>query len=242
MKLEGKVALVTGAGRRIGASIARALAARGAAVAVHHLTAEVEARALAADIEAAGGRAVALRADLTQASEVDALVRTTVEQLGGLDILINNASTFARVPFLETTEADWDRALDTNLKSAFLCCRAAAPHLLARGGGKIVSLADVAGVRPWAEYIPYSVAKAGVVALTVGLAKALAPIVQVNAIAPGVVLGEGFPEDVVKRQLARVPLKREGSPADVVGAVLYFMDADYVTGVCLPVDGGRLAT
>ncbi len=241
MDLEGKVALVTGAARRVGAEIARALARRGVAVAVHYRSSEGDARALVAEIQAAGGRAVALRADVTRAADVDALVAGTEEALGGLDLLVNNAGRFVRTPFPRVTESEWDASVDANLKGPFLCCRAAAPGMIARGGGKIVNIADVAGVRPWAEYVPYSVAKAGLIALTIGLAKELAPTVLVNAVAPGAVLLEGLSEDIARRQIARVPLRRAGAPEDVAAAVVYLAENDYVTGVCLPVDGGRLA-
>lgn len=242
MEIRGKVALVTGAGGvRLGRAIALALGSRGAAVAVHYRSNEAGARDVVAAIEAGGGRAAAFRADLRSGDEVRALVAAVVERLGGLDILVNNASSFDRVPFEQTTDEDWDRALETNLRGPVLLARAAAPHLRARGLGKIVNLTDTAAFRPWADYLPYCVSKAGLVALTAGLAKALAPHVLVNAIALGpVLLAAGTPPEEILRATRRVPLGRTGEPADAVAAVLFLLEgSDYVTGATIPVDGGR---
>jgi NAD(P)-dependent dehydrogenase (short-subunit alcohol dehydrogenase family) len=242
MDLAGKVALVTGAGgARLGRAIALALAARGAAVAVHYRTNAAGAAAVVSEIERAGGRAVALEADLRSPEAIRDLVAATVDRLGGLDVLVNNASTFDRVPFDATTPEDWDAALETNLRAPALLAREAAPHLGARGVGKIVSLTDVAAARPWPEFLPYCVSKAGLDALTRGLARALAPRVLVNALALGPIL---MPETAKPAELARavrrVPLGRTGEPADVVAALLFLLEgSDYVTGAVIPVDGGR---
>lgn len=242
MELAGKVALVTGAGgARLGRAIALAIASRGAAIGVHYRSNERGALELVAEIERSGGRAAIFRADLERPPEIEALVGSVVSTLGGLDVLVSNASVFRRTPFATTTERDWDEALDTNLKAPFLLARAAAPHLGARGPGKIVHVADTSALRPWPEYIPYCVSKAGLIALTQGLARALAPQVLVNAVAPGPVLPpEGASEEEVRRAIARVPLGRVGSPGDVAAAVLFLLEgSDYVTGAVIPVDGGR---
>jgi pteridine reductase len=231
MDLAGKVALVTGAGgARLGRAIALALAARGAAVAVHYRTNAAGAAAVVSEIERAGGRAVALEADLRSPEAIRDLVAATVDRLGGLDVLVNNASTFDRVPFDATTPEDWDAALETNLRAPALLAREAAPHLGARGVGKIVSLTDVAAARPWPEFLPYCVSKAGLDALTRGLALALGPILMPETAKPA----------ELARAVRRVPLGRTGEPADVVAALLFLLEgSDYVTGAVIPVDGGR---
>jgi NAD(P)-dependent dehydrogenase (short-subunit alcohol dehydrogenase family) len=154
--------------------------------------------------------------------------------------LINCAAVFYRTPFATLTEADWDRVVGVNLKGPFLLCRRVGEIMLRQGRGKILNLADIGGMKVWAEYLPYSVSKAGLIALTQGLAKALAPAVQVNAIAPGAVL---LPEDTSPedrdRALRRIPLGRLGSPEDIVRAALYLLESDFVTGEVLSVDGGQ---
>lgn len=242
MDLRNKVALVTGAGgARLGRALALALASRGAAVAVHYRQNAAGAAEVVAEIESQGGRAASFRADLRSADEIRALVAAVVERLGGLDVLVNNASSFDRVRFEDSTEADWDLALDTNLRAPALLARAAAPHLSARGLGKIVNLTDVAALRPWPEHLPYCVSKAGLNALTAGLARALAPRVLVNAVALGpVLMPDGTPREALDRATRHVPLGRTGAPADAVAAVLFLLEgSDYVTGAVIPVDGGR---
>lgn len=242
MELAGKVVLVTGAAVRIGRAIAMAAAERGADVVVHYRRSRAEAEALVSEIERLGVRAVALAADLERAGEVRQLVTTALERMGRIDVLVNNAAIFPRAPFLELTEEEWDRTLDTNLKAPFLLAQAVAPQMLARGFGKIINLADVGAFRPWPNYLAYCVSKAGVVTLTQALARALAPAVQVNAIAPGAIL---FPDDWDEKRrerlLADVPLRRAGGPEDVARTLLYLIEgSDYVTGAVIPVDGGRL--
>jgi pteridine reductase len=241
MLLTGRAALVTGGAVRVGRAIAGAVAARGAAVVIHYRSSRAEAEGLVAEIEAAGGRAAAVAADLERPEAVRELAGVAEAAFGRIDVLVNNAAIFPSAPFLEVTEAEWDRTLATNLKAPFLLAQALAPGMLARGAGKIVNLADVAAFRPWPSYLPYSVSKAGLVALTQGLARALAPRIQVNAIAPGAIL---FPEewDAARREklLAQVPMGRAGDPEDIARTVLYLIEAtDYVTGAVIPVDGGR---
>lgn len=241
MELQGKVALVTGGAVRVGRAISLALAGRGAAVAIHYHTSAGSARALAAEIEAAGGSAAPFQADVSDAGSVDALMDAILARFGALDVLVNNAAIFPRTPFATVTEEEWDRALDTNLKGPFLCARRAGREMLRRGSGKIVNIADVSAFRPWGNYIPYCVSKAGVVALTQGLARALAPAVQVNAVAPGAILfPDAYTEQQKERVLAQVPAGRAGSPEDVARTVLFLVEGpDYITGAVIPVDGGR---
>jgi pteridine reductase len=242
MELRNRVALVTGGAVRVGAAISRALAERGASVAVHYHRSAEAAAALVGEIEGAGGTAIALAGDASRAEDVARVVQGVLERFGRIDVLVNNAAIFFETPFPEVSEEEWDRTLDVNLKGPFLCARAVAPAMLAQGEGKIVNIADIAGMRPWARYLPYSVSKAGVIALTQGLARALAPEVQVNAVAPGtVLLPEEFTPEQRQQALQRVPLGREGGAEDVARTVLFLLEGpDYITGAVIPVDGGRM--
>ncbi len=240
MEIEGKVALVTGGARRLGRSIALALAERGAEVVIHYHDSEREAQEVLAMLKKAGGKPVAVRGDVSIAADVDRIVETGMEAFGRIEILVNNAALFYRTPFETLTEEHWDRLIDVNLKGPFLLCRKVGGIMLQQDRGKIVNLADIAGLKFWAEYIPYAVSKAGVIALTKGLAKALAPKVQVNAIAPGaVLLPEGTPAEERQRAIRRIPLDRLGSPEDIARAVVYLIENDFITGEVLTVDGGQ---
>lgn len=238
-ELAGKVALVTGGAVRVGLEIARGLAEAGADVAVGYLHSAAAARAAVRDLQARGVRAVALRADVARPREARALVASTVKRFGRLDVLVNSAAVFFRTPVPTTTPAQFDRLLAVNLRAPFFCSQAAA-RAMGRRGGRIINIADVGAVRAWAGYVPYGISKAGVVMLTRGLAVALAPRIQVNAVAPGVVLlPDGFPRETGRRLAARIPMGRHGRPADVAEAVRFFATcSDYITGQVLFVDGG----
>ena len=238
-ELTGKVALVTGGAVRVGLEIARALADAGADVAIGYRRSAAEARAAVRDLEARGVRAAALRADVARPREARALVASAVRRLGRLDILVNNAALFFRTPVLTTTIVQFDRLLAVNLRAPFFLSQAAA-RAMGRRGGRIINIADVGAVRAWAGYVPYGISKAGVLMLTRGLAAALAPRIQVNAVAPGVVLlPAGFPRVSGHRLTARIPMGRHGRPADVAQAVRFFATcSDYITGQVLFVDGG----
>jgi NAD(P)-dependent dehydrogenase (short-subunit alcohol dehydrogenase family) len=238
-ELTGKVALVTGGAVRVGLEIARALADAGADVAIGYRRSAAEARAAVRDLEARGVRAAALRADVARPREARALVTAAVRRLGRLDILVNNAALFFRTPVLTTTIVQFDRLLAVNLRAPFFLSQAAA-RAMGRRGGRIINIADVGAVRAWAGYVPYGISKAGVLMLTRGLAAALAPRIQVNAVAPGVVLlPEGFPRVSGRRLTARIPMGRHGRPVDVAQAVRFFATcSDYITGQVLFVDGG----
>ena len=243
MELEGKVALVTGAAKRLGRSLALALAERGAEVAIHYHASERQAHQLLAQLKRAGGKPIAVPGDVSQAADVDRIVEAAMQAFGRIEILINCAAVFYRTPFATLTEADWDRVLGVNLKGPFLLCQRVGAIMLRQGRGKILNLADIGGMKIWAEYLPYSVSKAGLIALTQGLAKALAPAVQVNAIAPGaVLLPEDTPPEERDRALRRIPLGRLGSPEDIVRAAVYLLESDFVTGEVLSVDGGQRLT
>ena len=239
MDLQGRVALVTGAGRRLGRAIAVALGRRGARVAVHFNDASTDAEETAAMIRAAGGEARTFGADLSDAAAAGALVRTVADAFGAFDVLINSAGIMERHPVSEVTPEMWDRTFAINLRSQFFTSQAAAPRMPDRGG-VIVNMADLAGFEAWTAYVAHSVSKAGVVALTRALAHALAPRVRVNAIAPGAVL---LPEHWDKAQadhlIATTPLKHLGSPDDVVRTVEFLIDSEYITGETVIVAGGR---
>jgi len=238
--LAGRVALVTGAGRRLGAAIALGLARAGCDVAVHHHASADGAEATLAAARAAGRRAERFPGDLRDAQVARELPDRVVEAFGRLDVVINSAAVIAQGDFADITAAAWHDTIALNLSAAFFVSQGAAPHLRRRQG-KIVNLADVAGFEVWPSYLPLNISKAGMVMLTHGLARVLAPEVTVNAVAPGAILPpDDWPASAREHLIATTPLKRLGAPADVVAAVLYFLQNDYVTGVVLPVDGGRL--
>lgn len=239
MELRGKVALVTGGGRRVGRALAMSLASRGAIVAVHYNESERGARDVAAAITKRGGRADVFAADLTQAHTPASLVQSVIDTLGALDVLINSAAVMLRTPLGEVNVETWDRIFALNLRAPFFLAQAAAPHLR-RAHGAIVNIADLAAFETWPGYLPHGLTKSGIVHMTEGLAHVLAPDVRVNAVAPGTVL---LPDDWSKADAERLerttPLKRQGTPDDVALAMLFLLDADYITGETIIVDGGR---
>lgn len=238
MELKGRVALVTGAGRRIGAAIAESLGAERMRVAVHYRSSKSEALETKARVERAGGEAWCVPADLAQGAEPQRLIDDVVAHFGSLDVLVNSAASMERTPFGKTTVEDWDRIHAVNCRAVYFLCQAAAPHMVS--GGAIVNMADLAAFETWPGYIPHGVSKSSVVYITEALARVLAPTIRVNAIAPGVVLmPAGWDVAVADRLAATTPLKHHGSPEDVTRAVLYLLKSDYVTGEILHVDGGR---
>src|SRR5215469_297087 len=238
-KLAGAVALVTGAGKRLGRTVALRLAAEGADVAVHYGKSAAEAREVVAEIEKLGRRAAAFSAELTKVAAIQKLVGDVVAHFERLDILINSAANFLQTKFGETSEARWDASLDTNLKAPFFMTQAAAPHLAKSGHGVIVNFADIGGLLGWREFLPHSVSKAGVILMTRILAKELAPKVRVNAIVPGTITMPGDPPEWQRNFIRRAPLQRTGTPEDIADAVLFLVGAKFVTGHVLVVDGGR---
>jgi pteridine reductase len=240
MDLPGRVALVTGAGHRLGRAIAVGLARSGCDVAVHYHTAAGAAEVTIGAVREAGRRAEGFAADLRRSDAARALPERVRTTFGRLDVVVNSAGVMARRALDEITPEDWDGALAVNLSAAFYIAQAAAPELR-RVRGKIVNLADVAAFEVWPSYLPLNVSKAALVMLTHGLARVLAPEVTVNAVAPGAVLPpEDWPAEARAHLAATTPLGRLGSPDDVVRAVLFLLEQDYVTGAVLPVDGGRL--
>ena len=241
MRLEGAGALVTGAGRRIGQAIAVGLAQSGCDVAVHYHGSMQGAEETATAIRAAGRRAELIRGDLRDPVAARGLADQAARSLKRLDVVVNSAAMMVRQSVEDVTPESWDETLDLNLRAAFFVSQGAIPHLR-RARGKIVNIADLAGLEPWPAYATHCISKAGVVMLTKALARALAPDIAVNAVAPGAVL---LPDDWDEATGAHIrettPLKRLGAPADVVAAVRFLLSGtDYVTGTILVVDGGRL--
>ena len=236
--LEGQVALVTGGAKRIGKSIALRLAAEGADVCVNYNRSRTDAEATVEEIRALGRRASAIQADVSKRNDVSSLFAAVEKEFGRLDILVNNVGTFFSAKFEDLTDAQWDSIMDTNLKSQFLCSQAAAPIMKRQGRGRIVNLSSLGGLLPWPSYTHYCVSKAGVIMLTRCLARALAPEILVNSVAPGTIQfpGEAPDEDYIQR----VPLHRTGTGDDIADAVVYFATADFVTGQNIAVDGGRM--
>ena len=240
-RLAGRRALVTGGAVRLGRTLALSLAGIGLDIAVHYRSSAPQAEETAAECRARGVRAITVGGDLGRAQECRRVVAEAEGALGGVDVLVNSAGNFLSAPFEETTEEQLDAVLAVNLKGPFFCSQAAAPGMIERGFGRIVNLSDVAGLEPWPRFSAHCIAKAGVVMLTRCLAQALAPAVTVNAIAPGAVLmPEGSSEGAIRRSAEKTVLGRVGSPDDVADALEYLLNADYVTGQTLVVDGGRL--
>jgi pteridine reductase len=239
VELRGRTALVTGAGVRLGRAIAHALLRGGAHVAIHYHRSEHGARQTAVEGEAMGCRAPLLQADLTDPAAAEALPARAAEALGGLDIVVNSAAIMERRPLADVTPADWERVMALNLRAPFFVSRGAARVMEGRGG-VIVNIADLAAFERWTGYPVHVISKAGVVALTELLAHALAPLIRVNAVAPGAILPpDDWTEEDRERLKVTTPLRRLGSPADVTRAVVFLIENDYVTGETLVVDGGR---
>jgi pteridine reductase len=245
--LTGRVALVTGGAKRVGAAICRRLHAQGASLVIHHHASVEEARALQRDLNAVRAGSVALiRADLLNSASLPDLVKTTVQQFGGLDILINNASSFFATAIGEITEKKWEDLIGTNLKAPLFLSQAAAVELRRRHGC-IVNIVDIHAEFPMKSYVVYTVAKGGLLALTRSLARELGPEVRVNGVAPGTIL---WPEDEAwsealsrQRIVNQTALKRVGDPDDIAKAVEFLVTgAPYITGQIIAVDGGRSIT
>jgi pteridine reductase len=239
VELAGRVALVTGAGRRVGRALAEALGRERMRVGVHFHASAGGAREAVAAIRESGGEGKTWQADLREALQCARLVDEVAGHFGGIDVLVNSAAIMVRTPLSEVTPATWDAIMAVNLRAPFFCAQAAAHHMK-QAGGAIVNIADLAGLEVWPAYVPHGVSKAGVIHLTRSLARALAPGIRVNAIAPGTVLLPDDWTDADGERLRRTtPLQRHGTPDDVVAAMLYLLTADYVTGETLVVDGGR---
>ena len=240
MELCGRVAIVTGAGVRLGKAIALALAEQGARLVVHYNASAEPAQQTVDQIRAMGGEAIATQADLSQPGQASASLEQAVAEYGQADILVNNAAIFEPGTWEDVTEEHWDRHFDINLKSPFFLTQAFARQVGVKRRAHVINIADWRGVRPGTRYIAYTLTKAALIAMTQSLALALAPNIQVNAIAPGLILpppGQGA--EYLERMAPQVPARRTGSPAELVKAVLYLLDTDFVTGELTYVTGGE---
>ena len=234
-----RVALVTGAGRRVGRAIALALAARGMHVVVHYNGSAEGADETVRLVRQEGGTASELQADLREVEGAHTLIDRSLELAGRLDSLVNSAAVMLRTPVGETSVAAWDAMFTLNVRAPYFLAQRAAPALRA-SHGSIVNIADLAAYETWPAYVPHGVTKAAVVQMTRGLAHALAPEVRVNAVAPGVVLlPDGWSDADAERLRATTPLQRLGTPEDVARAVVFLVESDYITGEVIKVDGGR---
>lgn len=245
MDLDGKNALVTGSAKRVGRQIALTLAESGANVAIHYRTSSEEATETVDEVRGLGVESVAVKGDLRNIDDIDSMVDEAVDGLGGVDVLVNSAAVFNQTPFGDVNLDDWELHLDVNLRGAFFCAQRAVKEMESGGDdvdGKIVNIADWSGFRPYKNYLPYCISKAGVIALTKGLAKEVAPNITVNAVAPGpVLLPSEFTKEDREQIMQKTPLRRIGSPEDVAAGVKFLLEgSDFITGAVLPVDGGRL--
>ncbi len=240
--LKGKVALITGGAKRVGKETALTLAAKGCHIALHYNSSRAEALKTARQIEKLGVEVTLFKADVRSSAQVKKGVQTVLKKMKQINILVNNAAVFKRTPFPKVSEKDWDLHLDTNLKGPFLFANEIAPHMLKRKSGKIVNITDWAGARPFKNYLPYTVSKAGLIGMTEALAKTLAPNIQVNAVAPGPVLPPtGMSQKEKNTIIKNTPLKKMGTPQDVAQAILFLIEhSSFITGHTLMVEGGRL--
>ncbi len=239
--LHDQVALVTGAGRRIGNSIALTLARAGAHVIVNYSQSRVGALATAREIAALGVQAAALRADVSKPRQVESMFRALERRFSRLDILVNNAAVFFPCAWEELTEDDWDRILGINLKGTFFCAQAAARLMMRQKSGAIINISSLGGLQAWPGYMHYCSSKAAVIMLTRCLAKALAPHIRVNSVAPGTIL---FPDEersaMIENVIRTTPLKKAGRAQDIADMVLFLATrAEFVTGQVFAVDGGK---
>ncbi len=241
MRIEGSKILITGAAKRIGRALALDLASRGGRIFLHYHRSLVEAKQLQNEIEKKfDSQVILLKADLSKLSQVKKLAQEVWKISKGLDVLINNASTFYPTKVGKLREAQWDDLFAVNAKAPYFLSEALGLKMKQRGRGKIINMADWAAQRTYSDYIPYCASKAALLAVTQGMAKALAPAVQVNAILPGTILWpEGFAKKLQKDFVAKTPLKRIGSLEEIASAVRFLIENDFTTGVFLPIDGGR---
>ena len=234
---EGQVALVTGAARRIGRAIALKLADQGADIVIHYRRSKTEAEQVASEISATGRRAIACPAELTEKRELAKLFAAVEKAFGRLDILVNNAGMFSPARIDEMTEEQWDTMLDSNLKAQFMCAQAVVPLMRRNGRGRIINLSSIGGILAWPKYTHYCVSKAGVIMLTRCLARALAPEITVNCVAPGTIT---FPDELPDSDyIKRAPLGKTGQGEDIAAAVAFLAASDFITGQVIVVDGGR---
>ncbi len=247
MKLQGKVTIITGAGRGIGRATARMFAQEGAKIVINYSKSEKEAYSLASEIDNGGGETLVVKADVSKADEVKKMIQKTIAKFGRIDILVNNAGIAIPAAFLDSTEEIWDRTMDVNLKGAYLCSKEVAPIMLNQKSGKIINIASVSGMaeRTAVNNTAYVVSKAGVIGLTRSLAVNLSPHVNVNAICPGLIdtdmVEATFTPEKKTMAIQEYLLKRMGKPEEIASAALFLAsgDSDFITGEILTVAGGK---
>ena len=240
MELNGKVAIVTGGAVRLGKALALALAEHGARLVIHYGSSAGPAQETVTEIKAIGSDALAIQADLSQSGEAPSIVERAVAHFGQVDILVNSAAIFEPGHWDDTTEANWDRHFAINLKSPFFLSQAFAAHVGPERTGHIVNIADWRGVRPGTDHVAYTLTKAALIAMTKSLALALAPNIQVNAIAPGLILPPpGEDQAYLERKASKIPAQRVGSPEEIAKALIFLLRSDFVTGDLIFVTGGE---
>lgn len=241
MEIKDKIVLITGSSDRVGKEIALTLARKSAKTAIHYFRNQQKAQQTYQEIAQIQPDALLLQGDIRNKNDWLRMRDALLKRWGRIDVLINNASVFFKTPFFETSEEDWQLFMDSNLKGAFLGAQVMGEIMFQQESGKIINIADVSADTVWPGYIPYCISKAGLVALTKGLAKALAPHVTVNAVSPGtVLLAEEYDENEENILISRTPLKRVGTPADIANTVAFLIEgSDFINGAIIPVDGGR---
>ena len=240
MELPGKIALVTGGAHRVGREIAIALAQAGCHLAIHYHNSDKAAKDTASAVKALGVNATIFRSDLRKLDQIEGLFQFIDSEFERLDILVNSAAIMNKIAFQKADEEDWHNTIDLNLKAPFFCIQQAAERMQINGAGAIVNISDLAGLRPWREYPVHSVSKAGVEMLTKVAARAYAPEVRVNAVAPGPVLKpDGMPDARWQEIGDTLPLQHPGNASDVAQAVIFLLENDFITGETLVVDGGN---
>lgn len=244
MELCDKIVLITGSSDRVGRIIALTLAAKGAKVAIHYYSNKETALGTQKEIENSGNKSMILRGDISQKKDWLDLSSKILDKWGRIDILVNNAAIFYPTPFFEITDDQWNHFMDTNLRGTFYGCQTIGELMYQQKLGKIINIADVSAQNVWPGYIPYCISKAGVIALTKGLSKVLAPYVTVNAVSPGtVLLAENYNQEEEDYLISRTPLKRIGKPEDIANTIAFLIEgSDFITGEIINVDGGRSLT
>lgn len=240
MQIKDSVVLITGAATRVGRQVALYLAERGAHISFSYYLETEPWQQTLDEIEALGVKAMAMPVEIRDSAQIKQFVQKTVEHFGKIDVVINSASIWLKAPFLEITEADWDLAMDVNLKGPFLMAQAVAPYMLKQGNGLVINITDLSAYQLWPGYAHHGVSKAGLAWLTKAMALELAPHIRVNAIAPGtVLLPENAPPEKVKWAVEKSVLQRVGSPEDVARMATFLIENDFTTGAIYFVDGGR---
>jgi NAD(P)-dependent dehydrogenase (short-subunit alcohol dehydrogenase family) len=241
MEINDAVILVTGSADRVGKAIAMHLAKKGARIVIHYRSSKEKALNTAREIASVASSPLLVQGDLRQEKSWLNIRQSILENCGKIDGLINNAAIFYRTPYLQSTLDDWDAFMDANLKSVYLGCRIIGEVMMQQRSGKIINVADIAPEKFWINYLPYTVSKAGVITLTKGLAKAFAPYVTVNAVAPGTILiPDDFDEQAAASLKTKIPLNRFGAPDDIAKTIAFLIEgSDFITGEVIKVDGGQ---